>query len=84
MLQAVEAEIGEDGEVRLLEPLALQGRHRAVVTVLGPIDGVETGLLPGSGAALLALLDKSRLPSASRLTAEEIDAQIQEERKAWD
>ena len=27
MLQAVEAEIGEDGQVRLQEPLALRGRH---------------------------------------------------------
>jgi hypothetical protein len=39
MLRTVEAEIDEQGRVRLLEPLALAGVHRALVTIL-PAEGV--------------------------------------------
>ncbi|NGZ27879.1 MAG: hypothetical protein G8345_13445 [Magnetococcales bacterium] len=43
MLKAVEAEVGENGQVRLREPLILQGWHRAVLTILEPLQTVETG-----------------------------------------
>ncbi len=42
MMRSYEAEVGEDGKVRLCEPLmALQGRQRAVLTVLGPVKAEE-------------------------------------------
>ena len=41
MLKTVEAEVGENGQVRLREPLTLQGWHRAVLTVLEPIQPTE-------------------------------------------
>ncbi|MBF0295242.1 MAG: hypothetical protein HQL96_08625 [Magnetococcales bacterium] len=37
MLQSVEAEIGEDGQIQLREPLTIHGPCRAVVIVLGPL-----------------------------------------------
>lgn len=43
MMHTYEAEVGEDGRVRLCEPIALQGRHRAVVTILEPL-GEEGGV----------------------------------------
>lgn len=82
MMQAVKAEIGTDGQVRLLEPLILETPHLAVLTILEPLDE-ETAPPRGSSAALLKFLEKNRLPAESRLTAEEIDAQIREEREAW-
>ncbi|MBF0175428.1 MAG: hypothetical protein HQL63_01060 [Magnetococcales bacterium] len=41
MLKAVEAEVGENGQIRLREPLVLRGWHRAVLTVLEPLEAVE-------------------------------------------
>ena len=38
----------------------------------------------GNGRAIIACLDNHPLPSYARRTAEEIDAAIEEERKAWD
>jgi hypothetical protein len=37
MLQTVEAEVGENGQIRLRSPLVLRGWHRAVLTVLEPL-----------------------------------------------
>ncbi|MEO5330127.1 MAG: hypothetical protein H7829_18015 [Magnetococcus sp. THC-1_WYH] len=37
----MEAEIGVDGRVWLREPLPLSCRHRAVVTVLEPLESAE-------------------------------------------
>ena len=38
----------------------------------------------GNGAAILAWLDNHPLPAYARRSAEEIDAAIDEERRAWD
>ena len=38
MRHSYEAEVSEDGLVQLREPLVLRGRHRAVVTVLEPLQ----------------------------------------------
>ena len=40
-MRSYKAEIGKDGKVRLREPLTLRGRHRAVVTVLEPLETDE-------------------------------------------
>ena len=48
MLHTVEATIDEAGNVRLLEPLHLSSKHRALVTILDgthPIAGLEPALL---------------------------------------
>jgi hypothetical protein len=52
MIQTVEAIVDETGAVRLLEPLRLGRRHRALVTILNddPREEPETALL--SEAAL--------------------------------
>lgn len=86
MLQAVEAEVDENGQVRLQEPLILMGRHRAVLTILEPVQSLDENAMstPGGGGALLKFLEENRMPPESRLSADEIDAQIQAEREAWD
>jgi prevent-host-death family protein len=38
----------------------------------------------GSGRAILAWIEKHRLPAYARRSAEEIDASIAEERASWD
>ena len=52
MIQTVEAIVDETGTVRLLQPLSLGRRHRALVTILtdDPREEPETALL--SEAAL--------------------------------
>ena len=56
MLQTIEATIGEDGDIRLAEPVKLAGRRRALVTILDeasdPRGAGEAALL--SEAALAA------------------------------
>lgn len=41
MMHSYEAEVSADGQVRLREPMVLQGRHRAVLTVLEPLESDE-------------------------------------------
>lgn len=50
MIRSYEAEVGMDGTVRLQEPLTLRGRHRAVVTVLEPLDLVDSLVQPADKA----------------------------------
>jgi hypothetical protein len=47
MIQTVEAIVDEKGDVRLLEQVRLDRRHRALVTILSddPSEGPETALL---------------------------------------
>ncbi len=45
MLKAVEATIGTDGQIRLLEPLRLGRSCRAIVTILEDADVSESALL---------------------------------------
>lgn len=80
MLRTVEAEIGVDGTVTLLEPLELKGTARALVTVLENGDGADKG----NGRQMLEFLRENRLPTESRRGEEEIEAQILENRNSWD
>jgi|GEM_PF-146632 len=53
MIQTIEAIVDERGAVRLLEPLHLDRRHRALVTILTdePSDAHETELLSEASLA---------------------------------
>jgi hypothetical protein len=84
MLQTIEAIIEPSGAIRLLEEVHVSSPKRALVTVLEtPANG---GAAPerGNPAAILKFLEENRLPESARLSAEEIDAQIEAERNAWD
>jgi hypothetical protein len=54
MIQTIEAIVDERGTVRLLEPLHLDRRHRALVTILAdePSDAHETALLSEASLAV--------------------------------
>ena len=80
MLRTVEAEIRPDGTVTLLEPVEVKKKARALVTVLENGDGATKGNV----RQILDFLRNNRLPAESRRSAEEIDAQILENRNSWD
>ena len=82
MLQTVEAEIDTDGTIRWLEPLPVTKPSRVLVTLLEETNG--TAASRGNAAALLEFLRNHRLPESARLSAEEIEAQIEENRNSWD
>lgn len=44
MTHAYEAEVDENGQVRLQKPLMLHRRHRAVLTVLEPLEETRMSL----------------------------------------
>jgi hypothetical protein len=54
MIQTVEAIVDEHGAVRLLEPIQLNRRHRALVTILAdePSDADEPALLSEASLAV--------------------------------
>ncbi len=82
MLQTVEAEIDVNGNIRLCEPVKVTKTTRALVTLLE--DTTDSTTDKGNAAEILAFLRANRIPSAMRRSAEEIDAQIEEERNSWD
>ncbi|MEO5327396.1 MAG: hypothetical protein H7829_04045 [Magnetococcus sp. THC-1_WYH] len=88
MIRSYEAEVSEDGRVWLHEPLTLQSRHRAVLTILEPLGterrDVGESLMLGDSESLLRFLRENRLPAEMCLSADEINAQIAAEREAWD
>ena len=81
MLQTVEVEVDVNGSVRLLEPLNITKPTRALLTLLdsGPAEAEA-----GNVATLLEVLRLHRLPDEARLSVEDIDAQIEEARTAWE
>ena len=84
MLQAIEVIVEPDGIIRPLEEFHVTVPTRAVLTLLEMPTPATEEPERGSGAALLQFLQEHRLPAESRRSAEEIDAQIREEREAWD
>jgi hypothetical protein len=84
MLQTIEAIIEPSGAIRLLEEVYVTSPKRALVTVLDTPANENTSSERGNAAAILKFLEENRLPESARLTAEEIDAQIEAERNAWD
>ena len=83
MLKTVEAEIDIGGNVRLLEPIEVLKTTRALVTVLNETENRDKAEQENS-KAILEFLRNNRLPESSRRTAEEIEAQIEENRNSWD
>ncbi len=81
MLQTVRAEIDVDGSVRLLEPVRVQRRTQALVTLLD--EAVESSG-KGNGAAILELLRSPEFAARKSYPEEEIEAQIKESRNSWE
>jgi len=73
MLQTVEAEIDVSGNVRLLEPLRVSKKSRAIVTVLEETNGDTQE--KGNSKQILEFLRNHHLPESSHRSAEEIEAQ---------
>lgn len=86
MLQTVEAEIDVNGNVRLLEPLRLAKPTRALVTLLehGAAPAADLAEEQGNAQRLLELLRSPEFANRRSYSAEEIEAQIQENRDAWE
>lgn len=82
MLQTVEAEIDVNGEIILLESVRITKKSRAIVTILEETNGAT--FAKGNSKRILDFLRNNRLPETSRLSAEEIEAQITEARESWD
>ena len=80
MLHTVEAEVGIDGSVRLLEPLPVAKPSRALVTLLENVSAAQNG----NAATMLKFLRENRLPTSSRPSEFEIEAQVLEARESWE
>ena len=80
MLQTVEAEIRPDGSVKLLEPVEVKTTARALVTVLENGGGAETGNI----SAVRELMQSPEFKNRRSYPAEQIEAQIEEARNAWE
>lgn len=80
MLQTVEAEIRPDGSVKLLEPVEVKNTARALVTVLENGGGAETGNI----SAVRRLMQSPEFKNRRSYPAEQIEAQIEEARNAWE
>lgn len=81
MLQAVEAEVDVNGNVRLCEPVQVSKPTRAIVTLLED-SPVPSG--NGNATELLKLLRSPEFANRKSYSAEEIEAQIRENRESWD
>lgn len=81
MLQTVEAEIDVNGEIRLLEPLRVEKKTRAIITLLE--NGSDPQIKPNTNR-LLELLRNPEFVNRSSYSAAEIEAQIEENRNSWE
>ncbi len=84
MLQAIEVIVEPNGVIRPLEELHVETPTRGVLTLLETPSLTAEKPERGSAEAILRFLKEHPLPAEGRRTAEEIDAQIREEREAWD
>ncbi len=88
MLNTLEAMLDEQGQVHFLEPIRLSGRRRVLVTILEepPLEAPASEAPPQTTKAgrLLALLEKLEQLPRSKRTTEEMNADIQAERDAWE
>ena len=82
MLQTVRAEVDVDGNVRVLEPLQVTKPTRALLTLLE--DASAPAEHQGNAAELLKLLGSPEFANRRSYTAEEIEAQIEENRNSWE
>ncbi len=79
MLTTVEAEIDVNGNVRLLEPLSLSKKSRAIVTILDEQNGVQD-----NGNKLLELLKSPEFAHRKSYSTEEMETRIEELRNSWE
>lgn len=84
MLQSVEAIVEPSGAVHLLESLHVKHPSRAVVTLLDIHTSPDIPEGNACGDDILRFLEQSRLSPEARLSMAEINAQIEDERSAWD
>ncbi len=80
MLKTVEAEIRPDGSVTLLEPLQVNGKTRALVTVLENGDRANAGNV----SSVLALMRRPEFKNRRSYPVEQIEAQIEDARNSWE
>lgn len=79
MLTTIEAEIDVNGNVRLLEPIKLKKKSRAIVTVLD-----ETNETQKPQNLITELLKSSEFANRKSYSAEAIEARIEELRNSWE
>ena len=84
MLRAIEVIVEPNGVIRPLEELHVETPTRGVLTLLETPSLTAEKLERGSAEAILALLQTPRFANRPPTDPEEIDAQIREEREAWD
>lgn len=84
MFQTVEAIVEPTGTVRLLEMLQVDHPCRAFVTLVENPRSSAAVASSGTANDVLKFLEQTRLLATEKLTALEIDAQIEAERQAWD
>ena len=82
MLQSVEAEVDVNGTVKLLEPLRVTKKTRAIITLLEETNGKEKSR--GNVDRIIELLNSPEFANRKSYSAEEIDAQIEETRNSWE
>lgn len=82
MLTTVEAEVDVSGNVRLLEPVEVKKTTRAIVTLLEDNNGEKSE--KGNAQKMLKFLQSNRFKTRKSYSAEEIEAQIEENRNSWD
>lgn len=79
MLTTIEAEIDVNGNVRLLEPIKLSRKSRAIVTVLD-----EKPEIRKPQNLIAELLNRPEFANRKSYSAEEIETQIEDLRNSWE
>ncbi len=82
MLQTVEAEVDVNGKVKLLEPLKIKKKTRAIVTLLEDPNGKQKH--SSNVRQVLELLQSPDFVNRKSYSAEEIEVQITEARNSWE
>ncbi len=80
MMQTVEAEINVDGTVTLLEPVRVNVKTKALVTVLE--NGGDSG--KENVSSVLELMQSDEFKNRESYPAEQIEANIEEARNSWE
>ncbi len=80
MMQTVEAEINVDGTVTLLEPVPVNVKTKALVTVLE--NGGDSG--KENVSSVLELMQSDEFKNRRSYPAEQIEANIEEARNSWE
>ncbi len=80
MMQTVEAEINVDGTVTLLEPVRVNVKTKALVTVLE--NGGDSG--KENVSSVLELMQSDEFKNRQSYPAEQIEANIEEARNSWE